>query len=80
MIIVCGTTRCGDHHRAKPPLKERGAPYMWIDIEHEASAAEEMLRLSGGTLSASLLHFPDGSNLVEPPNVELAAKLDGRSA
>ena len=79
-IVVYGTAWCGDCRRAKKLLERRGVEYAWVDVEEQKGASEEMLRLSGGDRRVPTLLFPDGSMLVEPSNVELGAKLDGRAA
>lgn len=79
-IVVYGTAWCGDCRRAKKLLERRGIDYAWVDVEEQKGAKEEMLRLNGGDRRVPTLLFPDGSMLVEPSNVELGAKLDGRAA
>ena len=79
-IMVYGTAWCGDCRRAKKLLERRGIEYAWVDVEERKAAGDEMLRLNGGDRRVPTLLFPDGSVLVEPSNMELAAKLDGRAA
>jgi mycoredoxin len=79
-IVVYGTAWCGDCRRAKKLLERRGIDYVWIDVEEQKGASDEMLRLNGGDRRVPTLLFPDGSVLVEPSNAELSAKLDGRAA
>jgi mycoredoxin len=79
-IVVYGTAWCGDCRRAKKLLERRGIDYAWVDVEEQKGAKEGMLRLNGGDRRVPTLLFPDGSVLVEPSNVELGAKLDGRAA
>jgi mycoredoxin len=78
MILMYGTTWCGDCRRSKRVLEGRGVPYRWINIEDEEGAAEEMLRLSGGRQSVPTIRFPDGRVLVEPSDQELTAQLEAR--
>lgn len=75
-IVVYGTAWCGDCRRAKKLLERRGIGYVWIDVEEQKGAMDEMLRLNGGDRRVPTLLFPDGSVLIEPSNTE----LDGRAA
>ena len=79
-IVVYGTAWCGDCRRTKKLLERRGIDYVWIDVEEQKSASDEMLRLNGGDRRVPTLLFPDGSVLVEPASAGLGAKLDGRAA
>lgn len=74
-IIVYGTTWCPDCVRSKKYLDQQGVAYQWVDIERDAAARERVMRLNGGMRSVPTIIFPDGSILVEPTNVQLAAKL-----
>lgn len=79
-IVVYGTAWCGDCRRAKKLLKRLGFEYVWVDVEEQTGAREEMLWLNGGDRRVPTRLFPSGSVLVEPSNAELGAKLDGRLA
>ncbi len=79
-VIMYGTTWCGDCHRSKRVLDERGVPFQWINIEHEPGAAEKMMELNGGRQSVPTILLPDGSVLIEPSNVELSKRLDELAA
>ena len=75
-ITVYGTTWCGDCHRAKRVLDERGVSYTWIDVDADRAAQAVVLRLNGGLRSVPTIVFPDGTVLVEPSNRELWARLE----
>ena len=60
------TTWCGDCRMAKRVLDEEGAPYTWVDIDHEPDAARRVLELNGGMRSVPTIVFEDGRVLVEP--------------
>lgn len=79
-IVVYGTAWCGDCRRAKKLLEGRGIEYVWVDVEEQQGAREEMLRLNGDDRRVPTLLFPDGSVLVEPSDAELGARLDGWAA
>ena len=74
-IIVYGTTWCPDCRRAKTFLGEHRIPYVWVDIEQDDAAMEEVERLNAGKRTVPTILFPDGSTLMEPDNDELATKL-----
>jgi mycoredoxin len=75
LIKVYGTNWCPDCMRAKQVLKQHKADYQWIDIEQDAAAAEQVVKINGGNRSVPTILFPDGSVLVEPSNTELGQKL-----
>jgi mycoredoxin len=74
-VTIYGAPWCGDCRRAKRFLDERKVAYTWIDIDQDAAATAEVMRLNRGMQSIPTLVFPDGSTLVEPSNAELARKL-----
>jgi mycoredoxin len=74
-IIVYGTSWCPDCMRAKQVLKTQQVVYQWIDIEQDAAAAEQVIKINRGNRSVPTILFPDGSVLVEPSNAELKQKL-----
>lgn len=77
-IVVYSTTWCPDCRRTKQFLDQRGTPYTWIDIDKDAAAVQEVLRINGGMRSVPTLVFPDGSVLVEPSNRQLGEKLNSQ--
>ncbi len=74
MIKMYATTWCGDCRMAKRWFDAHGIPYDSINIETDASAAAEVLRINRGMRSVPTIVFPDGSVLVEPSARDLAAK------
>jgi mycoredoxin len=75
-IVVYGADWCGDCVRAKRLLEERAADYEWIDVEVQAGAAQEAVRLARGRKNIPVIVLPDGNVLVEPTNDELERALD----
>ena len=73
-IKMYTTTWCGDCRMAKRCFDAHGISYDSIDIERDARAAAEVLRMNRGMHSVPTIVFPDGSVLVEPSARELAAK------
>jgi mycoredoxin len=76
-IVVYGADWCGDCRRAKRLLEERGAEFVWVDVEHDPGMAEEARRI-GQSTKIPVITFPDGSVLVEPSDAELDERLSSR--
>ncbi|MCS6889137.1 mycoredoxin [Chloroflexus sp.] len=74
-IVVYGTNWCPDCRRAQRVLDQHGAPYTYINIEHDPAAAEFVIKVNNGNQSVPTIVFPDGSILVEPSNRALQEKL-----
>lgn len=74
-IRVFGADWCGDCFRAKRVLDRAGAAYEWIDVEVQAGAAQEAVRLARGRKNIPVIVMPDGSVLVEPSDPELDRAL-----
>ena len=56
-------------------LSRNQVPYQWVDLEQDASMRELVMTLAGGVTRLPVVLFPDGSHLVEPDNLALAAKV-----
>jgi mycoredoxin len=74
-IVVYGADWCGDCHRSKRLLDARGVDYEWIDVEVQAGAAQEAVRLAGGRTNIPVIVMPGGSVLVEPSDPDLEKAL-----
>ena len=70
-----GTEWCSDCRLAKRVLKELDVSYDYVDIDQDAAAVQEVLRLNHGMRSVPTIIFPDGSVLVEPTRRELTERL-----
>ena len=64
-----------DSKRAKRFFGEQRVPYINIDIEQYPETMSFVEQVNNGKHIIPTIVFPDGSNLVEPSNAELAAKL-----
>ena len=62
-------------YQAKEFLARNQVPYQWIDIERDAPTRELVERLTGGTTRLPVVLFPDGSHLIAPSQLELAARV-----
>lgn len=74
-IKMYATNWCGDCRFAKRWFDSHDIPYEYINIEHDAAAAEYVMRVNGGMRTVPTIVFPDGSILVEPNARQLAAKF-----
>jgi len=74
-LTVYGAEWCRDCRRSKAVLDVRRVRYVYVDLVAEPHRADEAEALTGRK-TIPVLVFPDGSQLVEPTNVELCAKLD----
>jgi mycoredoxin len=74
-ILVYGADWCGDCLRAKRLLEARGVDYEWVDVEVQAGAAQEAVRLARGRKNIPVIVLSDGSVLVEPSDPELDEAL-----
>lgn len=66
---------CPDCRRSKRLLDRLSVPYTIRDVEHDPSAADEAVRISGRQ-SIPVIVFPDGHHLVEPSDPQLRADLE----
>jgi glutaredoxin-like protein len=75
MIKMYGTAWCGDCHRSRAFLDEKGIKYEFIDIDKDEKAMKYVEGVNKGMRSVPTIVFEDGSILVEPNNEELGKKL-----
>ncbi len=80
IIVVYGTSWCGDTIRARRVLDGRGVSYVWVDIDLDTAGEALVLEINRGMRSVPTIVFPDGSILVEPTTATLNAELDRFSA
>jgi len=73
-IRMFGAQWCGDCRRTKKQLDELGLDYEYIDLEHDAAAAQVAEDISGRK-QIPVVVYPDGSHQVEPSNADVSAKL-----
>lgn len=74
-LTVYGAEWCRDCRRSKAVLDVRRVSYVYVDLAADPTRADEAEALTGRK-TIPVLVFPDGSQLVEPTNAELCAKLD----
>jgi thioredoxin reductase (NADPH) len=70
-----GTTWCQDCKRAKQFFGEHRIAYTFVDVDEDADGLQVVEQHNAGKHVIPTIVFADGSVLVEPSNVALAAKL-----
>lgn len=73
-IRVAGTRWSPECYSAKEFLSLNRIPYQWVDIDTDATMKELVSPLSEDFAKLPVVLFPDGTHLVKPSNLELAAK------
>src|SRR3989441_10782902 len=74
-IKLYGTNWCIDCKLSKKFLGEQRVRYDFINIEEDMEGQAFVQKLQNGGLTIPTIVFENGSNLIEPSNAELAAKL-----
>src|SRR5437660_12161321 len=74
-ITMYGTAWCQDCRRAKQFFGEHRVAYTFIDVDEDANGLRVVEKHNDGKHVIRTIVFGDGSVLVEPSNVALAAKL-----
>jgi thioredoxin reductase (NADPH) len=74
-ITVYGAPWCPDCRRAKKFLGEQRVPYLWVDIDDDATGLATVERLQDGGRTIPTILFEEGDHLVDPDNQALARRL-----
>ncbi|MEH2291223.1 FAD-dependent oxidoreductase [Nostoc sp.] len=75
-IRVIGNRWSPFSHQVKDFIARNQIPYKWLDIELEPDAAKLVeYSQADGRQQLPLVLFPDGSRLIQPSNLEIAAKI-----
>ncbi|WP_445638205.1 Response regulator receiver modulated FAD-dependent pyridine nucleotide-disulfide oxidoreductase [Nostoc sp. DSM 114161] len=75
-IRVIGNRWSPFSHQVKDFLARNQIPYQWLDIELQQDAAKLVeYAQTDGRQQLPLVLFPDGSRLIQPSNLEIAAKI-----
>jgi thioredoxin reductase (NADPH) len=78
-IRVIGHRWSPKSHQIKDFLGRNQVPYQWLDIETDEEARRLVTCASSNTPHLPLVFFPDGSQLIEPTNVQIAQKIGLRT-
>lgn len=73
-IDFYGAEWCGDCRRSKRLLTHLGVDFNYLDVEHDEAAQAKAIELTGRQ-SIPVIVFSDGTQLIEPSDPELTAKL-----
>ncbi len=74
-IIVYGTAWCYDCRRARRFLDRHHIPYRWVDIDLDVNGRAFVEKVNHGMRCVPTIAFENGTLLVEPSDLELAASL-----
>ena len=74
-LTMYSTQWCGYCQRLKGQLDRAGVPYIEIDIEHSAEAAEYVQSVNGGNQTVPTVVLPDGTAMTNPSINQLLAAL-----
>jgi thioredoxin reductase (NADPH) len=74
-IRVAGARWSREGYLVREFLSGNRVPYQWVDIEQDASMRELVQSLTGSTTRLPVLFFSDGTHLVTPTTIELAARI-----
>lgn len=74
-IRVIGNRWSPHSHQAKDFLARNQVPYQWMDIELSPEAQQLVEYADCDKLHLPLVLFADGSNLMQPSNVQIAEKI-----
>lgn len=75
IIVMYATAWCPDCHRARRVLESEQIPFVDVDIDRDPQAQRFVQDINRGNRSVPTIIFPDGTQLVEPRNEQLAEKL-----
>jgi mycoredoxin len=74
-VTMYSTVWCGYCRRLKSQMDREGIAYVEVDIEHDADAADLVMKVNGGNQTVPTLVFPDGSALTNPSLAQIKAQL-----
>lgn len=73
-IRILGSYYSPQSFAAKEFLSRNRVPYEWVDIDVDAAGRSLAETLAGNLTRLPVVTFPDGSHLIQPASVDLAAK------
>ena len=74
-IRLLGSQWSPQSFEAKEFLSRNRVPYEWVDLDQDGPARVLAVSLAGDLTRLPIVLFPDGTHLVAPAQVELAAKV-----
>ena len=73
-VTMYGADWCRDCRRTEALLNDLGVDWTKVDVEASAEAAAQAQAISG-RMNIPVVHFTDGSHLVEPSDAAVRDKL-----
>ena len=73
--VVVGYRFSPQSHQTRDFLVRNCVPFRWLDLERDEEARRLLFEAKVSSTSLPLVRFPDGTQLVQPTNAELAEKL-----
>lgn len=77
MLTMYSTSWCGYCRRLGSQLDREGIGYTVVDIEHDPTAADYVMRVNGGNQTVPTVLLPDGTALTNPTIKEVKQHLAG---
>jgi mycoredoxin len=74
-MTIYSTDWCGYCHRLTAQLDRAGVTYDVVNIEHDPSAADYVMRVNGGNQTVPTVVFRDGSALTNPSLAQVLQKI-----
>ena len=74
-VQVIGCRFSPDSHRTRDFLARNCVPFQWIEVERNEEARRRLAAAGTDSGKLPLVRFPDGTELVQPTNAELAEKI-----
>lgn len=75
MLTMYCTSWCGYCHRLASQLDREGIGYTVVNIEHDVTAADYVMRVNGGNQTVPTVLLPDGTALTNPTIKEVKQHL-----
>ncbi|MCY7365181.1 MAG: mycoredoxin [Frankiaceae bacterium] len=74
-LTIYSTQWCGYCHRLMKQLDREGVAYDVVDIEHDDTAADFVMRVNGGNQTVPTVVFGDGSAMTNPSLAQVKERL-----
>jgi thioredoxin reductase (NADPH) len=72
---IAGTTLSSSSYALKDFLSGNQVPYQWVDLEDDAPMRELVSAMPDGMQRLPVVFFPDGTTMVQPSPLDLAARI-----
>jgi len=72
---IAGTSLSSSSYALKDFLSGNQVPYQWVDLDDDAPMRELVSAMPDGMQRLPVVFFPDGSSMVQPSPLDLAARI-----